>query len=116
MHIALIIFGALLAFAAIGSASSKLLKVPDVMTAMAAVGVKPNQIPLLAYIEIAGGLGIIVGIWNQQLGLLATIGLTLYFGIALIVHFSRRHKVSDYGAAMGIFIITLVTLYLQQRR
>ena len=58
---ALNIFGALLAFAAIGSAISKLMKVPDVMAAMAKVGVKPNQIPMLAYLEIAGGLGIIVG-------------------------------------------------------
>ena len=62
MTIALNIFGALLAFAAIGSAISKLKKVPDVMAAMAKVGVKPNQIPVLACLEIAGGLGIIAGI------------------------------------------------------
>jgi len=60
MTIALDIFGALLAFAAIGSAISKLKKVPDVMEAMAKVGVKPNQIPVLASLEIAGGLGMIL--------------------------------------------------------
>ena len=68
MTIALNIFGALLAFAAIGSAVSKLKKVPDVMEAMAKVGVKPKQVPVLAFLEIAGGLGIIAGIWNKPLG------------------------------------------------
>ena len=51
MKIALDIFAALLAFAAIGSAVSKLKKVPDVMEAMAKVGVKPHQIPVLAYLK-----------------------------------------------------------------
>jgi hypothetical protein len=58
MTIALIIFGSLLAFAAIGSAIAKLKKVPDVMASMKKVGVKPNQIPVLALLEIAGGLGL----------------------------------------------------------
>ena len=58
MTIALIIFGSLLSFAAIGSAISKLKKVPDVMAAMNKVGVKPNQVPVLALLEIAGGLGV----------------------------------------------------------
>jgi hypothetical protein len=49
MTIALNIFAALLAFAAIGSAVSKLKKVPDVMEAMAKVGVKTNQIPVLHF-------------------------------------------------------------------
>ena len=71
MTISLIIFGALLAFAAIGSAISKLVKVPDVMAAMASVGVKPSQVPLLALLEIAGGLGVIAGIWAPGLGTLA---------------------------------------------
>jgi len=116
MTIALIIFGSLLAFAAIGSAISKLKKVPDVMAAMAKVGVKPQQIPLLAALEIAGGLGVIVGIWNKSLGLISTAALVLYFAGALFTHFSRKHKVVDFGAALGIFIIALVTTYLQLQR
>ena len=113
MKIALDIFGALLAFAAIGSAISKLKKVPDVMDAMAKVGVKTEQIPVLAYLEIAGGFGIIVGIWSKPLGILASACLVLYFAGALFSHFSRKHKVADFGAALGIFIIACVTTVLQ---
>ena len=116
MKIALDIFGALLAFAAIGSAVSKLKKVPDVMEAMAKVGVKPNQIPVLAYLEIAGGLGIIVGIWSKPIGVLASTCLVLYFAGALFTHFLRKHKVSDFGAALGIFIIACITTALQLKR
>jgi len=116
MTIALIIFGSLLAFAAIGSAISKLVKVPDVMAAMASVGVKPNQIPVLAVLEIAGGLGVILGIWNKQLGIVSSAALVLYFVGALYSHFSRKHKVADFGAALGIFIIAVVTTVLQLKR
>jgi uncharacterized membrane protein YphA (DoxX/SURF4 family) len=116
MTIALIIFASLLSFAAIGSAISKLMKVPDVMTAMAKVGVAPNRIPLLALLEIAGGLGLIVGIWMPTLGLLAALGLVLYFVGALFAHFSRGHKPADFGAALGIFVIAVVTTLLQLQR
>ena len=116
MTIALDIFGALLAFAAIGSAVSKLKKVPDVMAAMAKVGVAPNQIPMLAFLEIAGGLGIIVGIWAPSIGVIASACLVLYFAGALYSHFSRKHKVADFGAALGIFVIAVVTTVLQLKR
>ena len=116
MTIALIIFGSLLAFAAIGSAISKLKRVPDVMAAMKKVGVKPNQVPVLAFLEIAGGLGVILGIWSAPLGLVSSAALVLYFVGALYSHFSRKHKVADFGAALGIFVIAVVTTVLQLQR
>ena len=116
MTIALNVFGALLAFAAIGSAISKILKVPDVMKAMEAVGVKPHQIPVLATLEIPGRLGLIAGIWNAPLGQLATICLALYFAGAVISHITKKHALSDAGAAIGIFVIAVVTTYLQLQR
>lgn len=116
MTIALGIFGSLLSFAAIGSAIAKLKKVPDVMASMESVGVKPNQVPLLAFLEIAGGLGVIAGIWVAPLGLLASACLVLYFIGALYSHISRKHKVAEFGAALGILIIALVTTLLQLQR
>lgn len=116
MTIALVIFGSLLSFAAIGSAIAKLKKVPDVMASMESVGVKPNQVPVLAFLEIAGGLGVIAGIWVAPLGLLASACLVLYFIGALYSHISREHKVAEFGAALGILIIALVTTLLQLQR
>jgi uncharacterized membrane protein YphA (DoxX/SURF4 family) len=116
MNIALIVFGSLLAFAAIGSAISKLKKVPDVMAAMEKVGVRPNRIPLLALLEIAGGLGVILGIWAPTLGLVSSLALVLYFVGALFAHFTRGHKPADFGAALGIFVIAVVTTLFQLQR
>lgn len=116
MTIALVIFGSLLAFAAIGSAISKLLRVPDVMVAMAKVGVKDKHVPLLALLEIAGGAGVIAGIWLPTLGLLASASLVLYFVGVLFAHFTRGHKPSDFGAALGIFLIATATTLLQLQR
>ena len=116
MTIALIILGSLLSFAAIGSAISKLKKVPDVMTAMEKVGVKPQQVPVLAFLEIAGGIGVIAGIWIPFLGTISSAALVLYFVGALYAHFSRKHKVADFGAALGIFIIAVATTLLQLQR
>lgn len=116
MDIGLIVFGSLLTFAAIGSAIAKLKKVPDVMASMAKVGVKTSLIPILALLEIAGGLGIIIGIWIPFLGKLASAALVLYFIGALYAHFSRRHKVADFGAALGIFIIAVITTLMQLTR
>lgn len=116
MTIALIIFGSLLTFAAIGSAISKLKKVPDVMAAMEKVGVNSHQVPLLAYLEIAGGLGVILGIWSAPIGLVSSSALVLYFIGALYSHFSRKHKAADFGAALGIFLIAVITTALQLQR
>ena len=116
MDIGLIVFGSLLTFAAIGSAIAKLKKVPDVMASMEKVGVKPNQIPVLALLEIAGGLGIILGIWIPFLGVLASAALVLYFIGALFAHFSRKHKIAEFGAALGIFVIAVITTLLQLTR
>ena len=116
MTIALDIFAGLLAFAAIGSAISKLLKVPDVMAAMASVGVKPNQVPVLAILEIAGGIGVIVGIWSKDLGLLSSIALGLYFLGAIGAHVKAKSKIADSAAAIGIFVIAVVTILLQLQR
>jgi len=116
MDIGLVVFSSLLAFAAIGSAIAKLKKVPDVMASMAKVGVKASQIPVLAFLEIAGGLGIILGIWLPILGQLASAALVLYFVGALYAHFSRKHKVADYGAALGIFIIAVIATLMQLTR
>jgi len=53
---------------------------------MKSVGVKPNQIPLLAFLEISGGIGLIVGIWITKLGKISALCLTLYFvGLWLVI-------------------------------
>lgn len=116
MSIALIILASLLTLISIGSGFGKLKKVPQVMQSMEAVGVKPNQVPVLAALEIAGGLGIIAGIWIQPLGLLSAICLSLYFVGAVTGHLRKKHSVAEFGPALGILIIAITVSYLQMLR
>lgn len=116
MTIALIIFSGLLTFAAIGSAIAKLRKVPDVMAMMASVGVKPKNVPVLALLEIAGGLGLIIGIWSVELAIAANIGLILYFFGAVGSHIRVKSKIADAAASSGILVIAIISLFLQMQR
>jgi hypothetical protein len=116
MTIALNIFGALLALASIGSAGGKLAKAPDIMASMESVGVKKSLIPVLASLEIAGGLGLIVGIWSKPLGILSAGCLALYFAGAVLSHVRSKHKIADIAPALGIFVIAAITTYLQLQR
>lgn len=50
------------------------------------VGVPLQFLPVLAALEIAGGLGLVVGIFRPKLGVAAAIGLVCYFVGALIAH------------------------------
>ncbi len=116
MNIALVIFGFLLTLVAIGSGFAKLKKVPQVMESMVSVGVKPNQVPVLASLEIAGALGLVVGIWIQPLGVLAAVCLSLYFVGAVLGHLKKKHGIAEFGPALGILIIAIAVSYLQIQR
>jgi uncharacterized membrane protein YphA (DoxX/SURF4 family) len=116
MNASLVILGALLAIASIGSGFAKLKKVPQVMQSMESVGVKANQVPVLAALEIAGGLGLAIGIWIQPLGALAAVCLALYFVGAVIGHLKKKHGIAEFGAAFGILIIAIVVSYLELKR
>lgn len=108
MNILLITLGALLVLASVSSGLAKLAKVPAVMESMKSVGVKPNQIPLLAFLEISGGIGLIVGIWITKLGKISALCLTLYFVGAVVSHLKKKHGISEFGPA---FVITLIALF-----
>ncbi|WP_402466008.1 DoxX family protein [Isoptericola aurantiacus] len=87
MFIALIITTALLALVAVNSAAMKLRRNEQVVaTISGTVGLPERHIPTLAVLEIAGGLGIVAGLWFAPLGVAAAAGLTAYFIGAVIGH------------------------------
>jgi uncharacterized membrane protein YphA (DoxX/SURF4 family) len=69
MRIAMIIVSVVLALIVLASGAGKLRKSPQVMDGMKHVGVKESQVPILAVLEIAGGLGLLIGVANTVLGL-----------------------------------------------
>jgi uncharacterized membrane protein YphA (DoxX/SURF4 family) len=91
MFIALVITSIVLAAIAVGSATGKLRKAGAVVAAIhGTVGVPLRFLPVLAALEIAGGIGILIGLAIDPLGIAAATGLVLYFVGAVISHLRVR--------------------------
>ena len=68
------------------------------------VGVPMNFFPHLAACEIAGALGLIIGIWFPPLGVTAGSGLVIYFIGAIVSHL----RVGDFkGIGAAAFMLGL---------
>jgi hypothetical protein len=113
LTLAYIVLAVLLALMMCASASFKLTYHPAAVQAIhAVVGVPLNLFPVLAALEIAGGLGLIVGIFRPKIGVAAGIGLVCYFAGALIAH----ARVADWvgiTAPIMPFLHSLATLSLR---
>ncbi len=106
------IFTVVLALIALVSAMGKLSKMPQVIESMTHVGVKPNQIPQLAYLEILGALGLLIGIAVPVLGLVSAIALMLYFLGAVAAHLRIKDKFKDFAPALFLAVLFGVLAYL----
>lgn len=68
------------------------------------VGVPMRFFPHLAACEIAGALGLIIGIWSPHLGVTAGSGLVIYFIGAIVSHL----RVGDFkGIGSAAFMLWL---------
>jgi uncharacterized membrane protein YphA (DoxX/SURF4 family) len=99
----MIIFPCILALAVVASGAAKLRKSPQVIEGMAHVGVTETQVPVLAGLEILGGLGLLVGFGVTNLGRLAAGGLALYFVGALVAHARVKDAVKVMAAGVLAF-------------
>ena len=116
MSIALVVVATLLGLVATVSGMGKLRRMPQVVETMHAVGVKDNQIPMLAALELLGAAGLLIGIWLPFIGTLAALGLTLYFLGAVFAHVRAKAPFSDAIPALGLMVLSLVTLFLELAR
>jgi uncharacterized membrane protein YphA (DoxX/SURF4 family) len=112
----MIIFSCILALAVVVSGAAKLRKSPQWIEGMAHVGVTETQIPVLAGLELLGGLGLLVGFGVTNLGRLAAGGLALYFVGALVAHVRVKDAPKVMAPAFVLFVIAVVTVGLQINR
>jgi hypothetical protein len=87
IYIAYIVVAVLLALTAFFSAVGKFTLNPGAVHVInEVVGVPMGFFPVLALCEIAGGIGLLVGIIRPKLGVAAAAGLVLYFFGAIVAH------------------------------
>jgi tetrahydromethanopterin S-methyltransferase subunit F len=101
-----LIVAAMVAFSAI----AKVRRAPHVVrTIHDVVGLPVSYFPLLAGCEFAGALGLILGIFWPLLGVLAGVGLALYFMGAILSHF-RVRDFRGFGPAFFMWVAVMIAL------
>jgi hypothetical protein len=78
--------------------------------------VKSENIAVLGLLEIAGALGLVVGIWVTPLGIAAAIGLALYFLGAVLAHVRKKDKAADLAPAFVLFVVAVVAVIFELKR
>ena len=92
MFIATVVVSVLLAAAVLGSAMAKLSKQPKIIESMTELRVPAAWLPRLAAAEIAGAIGLLVGLKFAPIGIAAAIGLVGYFVGAVATHVRAKDK------------------------
>lgn len=112
MFIATTVVSLVLAAVLVFSAVGKLTRNPKVMPIMDTVKVPADKVPWLAYVEIIGAIGLVVGLVVAPLGVVAAVGVVAYFGGAVIAHL----RVNDRGGvapAAGLAVLAVIALALR---
>jgi DoxX-like family len=91
------------------SARGKLVQDERIVTTITGVGYPLRGFPLLAACEIAGALGLLVGLWIPALGIAAAIGLVAYFIAAVGAHV-RAGDVKNAGPAFFLLLLAAAAL------
>jgi len=101
-----ILFAAMVAFSGLG----KIRRDPRIVHVIhEVVGVPLKCFSLLAGCELAGALGLILGIWWPSMGVAGSIGLVVYFVGATVAHL-RVGDVKGLGPALFMLAVAAGTL------
>lgn len=94
-------FALLVAFSAVG----KLRRDPRQVSVLHETLHLPLQsFPWLAACELAGSLGLLLGIWRAPIGIAAGVGLVLYFVGAILAHLRAGDAKGSGPAAFMLFL------------
>jgi uncharacterized membrane protein YphA (DoxX/SURF4 family) len=112
MFIAYVVIGIPLALLLLVSARAKLTRDQRIVDGIGGLGVPLAMFPFLAYCEIAGGAGLLLGIWYAPLGIAAAVGLVLYFIGAVGAHL-RTQDFKGLPTPLAILIFAAAALALR---
>jgi hypothetical protein len=113
MHTAYLVITTLVAILVAFSGVGKIRRDPRQARVLhETVGIPLNYFPLLAACELAGALGLVVGIWWPPVGVAAGIGLVLYFVGAIVSHV-RVGDIRGIGPAVFMLMLTAGALAMR---
>jgi uncharacterized membrane protein YphA (DoxX/SURF4 family) len=113
MGVAYLVITILLAAMATFSGIGKILRHPHIVQVVReVVGVPLKYFPLLAACELAGALGVVLGIWWPVVGVAAGVGLVIYFVGACVSHL-RVGDIKGIGPAAFMLLLAVAALALR---
>ncbi|WP_327111371.1 DoxX family protein [Streptomyces sp. NBC_01341] len=86
MYIAAVVLSILLALATLAAGAPKAQLKGDVPDGLIQKGLSATMVRLIGLAEVAAGIGLVVGIWWQPLGIAAAAGLAVVFLGAISFH------------------------------
>jgi uncharacterized membrane protein YphA (DoxX/SURF4 family) len=112
MATATVIVSVLLAALFLFASSIKLLGVRQSLEARDHFGISPTFWRVIGLLELAGVIGVLVGLWWPPLGIAAAVGLALVSVGAIVSHVRASDRPSDaVPAAVGL-ILAVATVVL----
>lgn len=113
MHTAYLVITPVFALIVSYSGVGKIRRDPDQVRVLhETIGVPFKYFPLLAACELAGAVGLVVGIWWPLIGIAAGAGLVLYFVGAIMSHL-RVRDVKGIGPAAFMLVLAAGVLALR---
>ena len=113
MFVAYAVVAILLSLALVASGGAKLTKQPKVVESIhSALGVPMSWFPALAAAEIAGAIGLVLGLWIPALGIAGAIGVVLYFAGAVGAHVRAHDRGFVAALILGLLAVAALALRL----
>ncbi|MFI0240539.1 DoxX family protein [Streptomyces sp. NPDC016845] len=95
----------------VGSAVAKVRRQESLVATMRRIGVPDAWLPRLAALEIAGAVGLLVGLAFRPLAVAAGVGVVLYFAGAVVFHV-RAHDRKGLIAPGALTVVALLVSLL----
>ena len=108
MNNASTVLALLLIAVCVGTAVMDFRKPAKLVEEMKKLKVPAERLPLLGAIKILGAAGLAIGFQRTQLGVLAGVGLCLYFAAATVAHTRVKDTAKDTAPALILFVISVL--------
>lgn len=112
MFIATIVVSVILAALLAMAASMKLRRNEELVQSYIKLGIPIDKINYLAYLLLAGAVGLLLGLFWGPVGIAAAIGVVLYFLGAIVVHL-RAKDTKGLGGPATYLVLGIIALSLQ---
>jgi uncharacterized membrane protein len=110
MNVASAALAVLLALFFLALGTAKILAVAPMRALAAKVGFSTGAYRLIGALEVAGAVGLLVGLVRPPLGLLAATGLLLLLAGAVVTHLRNRHGPRELAPAVVTALLTAAYL------